>query len=207
MLASTAEDVEEALDWLGEAAFELKLDGARIQVHKSSDEVRVYSRALRDVTAAVPEVVEAVREMPANELVLDGEVLALRPSGIPVTFQETMRRFGRRLEVESLKTELPLTPYFFDCLLIDGRPLTDEPQRTRFEIVMNVAGPICRASSRYCRRIEAQEFFDRAISSGHEGVMAKALDAPYVAGSRGRAWLKIKHVRDARSRCACGGVG
>jgi ATP-dependent DNA ligase I len=195
MLASTAENVEEALDSLGEAAFELKLDGARIQVHKSSDEVRVYSRALRDVTAAVPEVVEAVRAMPANELVLDGEVLALRPSGIPVTFQETMRRFGRRLEVDSLKTELPLTPYFFDCLLIDGRPLTDEPQRARFEIVTKVADRYAVPRRVTAEKSHAQEFFDRAISTGHEGLMAKALDAPYVAGSRGRAWLKIKHVR------------
>jgi DNA ligase 1 len=195
MLASTADSVGEALGWLGEAAFELKLDGARIQVHKSPDTVRVFSRALREVTTTVPEVVEAARAMPARELILDGEVLALRSNGAPVTFQETMRRFGRRLEVESLKAELPLTPYFFDCLLIDGRPLTDEPQRTRFEIVTNVVKRYAVEHRVITEEAEAQQFFDHAISSGHEGVMAKALDAPYAAGSRGRAWLKIKHVR------------
>jgi DNA ligase-1 len=195
MLASTAASVEEALGWLGEAAFELKLDGARIQVHKSADDVRVFSRALREVTAAVPEVVEAVRAMPAREMILDGEVLALRTDGTPVTFQETMRRFGRRLEVDSLKAELPLTPYFFDCLLLDGRPLTDEPQRARFEILINAAGRLVVPYRVIGEEAEAQTFFDRAIRSGHEGVMAKALDAPYAAGSRGRSWLKIKHVR------------
>ena len=195
MLASTAENVGEALGWLGEAAFELKLDGARIQVHKSSDEVRVFSRALREVTAAVPEVVEAVRGMPARELILDGEVLALRATGMPVTFQETMRRFGRRLEVERLRAELPLTPFFFDCLFIDGRPLIDEPQRTRFDIATRVVQPFAVPHRLIAVEAEAEEFFSHAIATGHEGVMAKALDAPYAAGSRGRAWLKIKHVR------------
>ena len=105
---------------LGEASFEYKLDGARIQVHKVGDEVRVFSRNLRDVTVAVPEVVEAVRAMPARELVLDGEAIALRADGTPQPFQITMRRFGRKLDVDRLKAELPLTPFFFDALYVDG---------------------------------------------------------------------------------------
>ncbi len=195
MLASPTESVSDALAAFGEAAFELKLDGARIQVHKSGDEVRVFSRALRDVTAAVPDVVEVVRQMPARDLILDGEVLALRPDGSPLPFQETMRRFGRRLDVDRLRSDMPLTPYFFDCLYADGRPLTAEPQRERFAVL----GAITGASAVPYRIISdegtAEEFFDRAISLGHEGVMAKALDAPYAAGSRGSAWLKIKKVR------------
>ena len=195
MLASTAASVEEALDWLGNASFELKLDGARIQVHKSSDQVRVFSRALRDVTSAVPEVVDVVQALPVRELILDGEVLALRPTGIPVTFQETMRRFGRRLEVERLKAELPLTPYFFDCLLVDGRSLTDQPQSARFELLKSVAQQYVVPHRVIADKAEAAEFFHRAIHSGHEGVMVKSLESPYAAGSRGRAWLKVKHVR------------
>ena len=135
MLASPAESVADALTAFGQAAFELKLDGARIQVHKSGDEVRVFSRALRDVTAAVPEVVEAVRALSAREIILDGEVLALQRDGSPLPFQETMRRFGRRLDVDRLRSELPLTPFFFDCLYADGRPLTAEPQRERFAVL------------------------------------------------------------------------
>ena len=140
MLASPAESVSDAIEAFGQAAFELKLDGARIQVHKSGDEVRVFSRALRDVTAAVPEVVEAVLPLAAREIVLDGEVLALRRDGTPLPFQETMRRFGRRLDVDRLRSELPLTPFFFDCLYIDGRPLTAEPQRERFAALQSAAG-------------------------------------------------------------------
>jgi DNA ligase-1 len=91
-----------------------------VQVHKQDDEVRVYSRLLNDVTIAVPELVEEVRALPARELILDGEVIALRPDGTPHSFQTTMRRFGRRLDVERLRAELPLTPFFFDLLRRDG---------------------------------------------------------------------------------------
>ena len=195
MLASPAESVSEAMDAFGEAAFELKLDGARIQVHKSGGQVRVFSRALRDVTSAVPEVVEAVASMPARDLILDGEVLALQPDGTPLPFQETMRRFGRRLEVDRLRTALPLTPFFFDCLYADGRPLTAEPQRARFAALQSAVGDLAVPHQVISDATAASEFFDRAIASGHEGVMAKSLDAPYAAGSRGSAWLKIKNVR------------
>jgi DNA ligase-1 len=195
MLASPAESVSEAIDAFGEAAFELKLDGARIQVHKSGGQVRVFSRALRDITSAVPEVVEAVASLPARDLILDGEVLALQPDGAPLPFQETMRRFGRRLEVDRLRRTLPLTPFFFDCLYTDGRPLTAEPQRARFAVLQNVVGGLAVPHQIISDATTAGEFFERAIASGHEGVMAKSLDAPYAAGSRGSAWLKIKNVR------------
>ncbi len=210
MLASPAESVEEALESFGEAAFELKLDGARIQVHKSGDDVRVFSRALRDVTAAVPEVVEAVRSLAVGEIILDGEVLALQRAGMPLPFQETMRRFGRRLDIDRLRTELPLTPFFFDCLYIDRRPLTAIPQRDRFAALIDVAGirSVTAVAQGFSpagslvvpHRIisepsAASQFFETAIAMGHEGVMAKSLDAPYAAGSRGSAWLKIKRVQ------------
>ena len=195
MLASPAESVSEALEAFGEAAFELKLDGARIQVHKSGDEVRVFSRALRDVTAAVPEVVDAVLRLAAREIILDGEVLAMTRDGMPLPFQETMRRFGRRLDVDRLRADLPLTPFFFDCLYTDGRPLIAEPQRERFAALQSAAGALAVPHRVISDHIAAAEFFDRAIASGHEGLMAKSLAAPYAAGSRGSAWLKIKKVR------------
>jgi DNA ligase-1 len=195
MLASPAESVANALQAFGEAAFELKLDGARIQVHKSADEVRVFSRALRDVTAAVPEVVEAVRPLAARDIILDGEVLALKPDGTPFPFQDTMRRFGRRLDVDRLRSDLPLTPFFFDCLYAEGRPHTADPQRDRFALLEDMTGALAVPHRIIGDERTASEFFERAIGSGHEGVMAKALDAPYAAGSRGSAWLKIKKVR------------
>ncbi len=196
MLAQTAPDVETALVQLGgEAAFEWKVDGARVQVHKSADTVRVYTRSLNDVSAAVPEVVEAVRDLPAREIVLDGETVALDATGRPHPFQITMRRFGRKLDVESLRRELPLHAYFFDCLHLDGESLADRPARERFAAI-ETALP---ASIRIPRIITndataARTFYDDTLSRGHEGVMAKALQSAYEAGNRGAGWLKIKHV-------------
>ncbi len=195
MLASPAESVDDALESFGEAAFEIKLDGARIQVHKAGDDVRVFSRALRDVTAAVPEVVEAVRGLPAQEIILDGEVLALQPNGAPLPFQETMRRFGRRLDVEGSRNELPLTPFFFDCLYLDRQPLIASPQRDRFAALVETTGRFAVPHRITGDRLTAHEFFEAAIAAGHEGLMAKSPASAYAAGTRGSAWLKIKRVR------------
>jgi DNA ligase-1 len=193
MLADSADDVETAVKTLGEAALEWKIDGARIQVHKVDADVRVFSRNLLEVTPAVPEVVEIVRAMPARSLVLDGEVIALRDDGSPHPFQVTMRRFGRRLDVEGLRAALPLTPYFFDCLLLDDRELVDEPQASRFVAVGELAGAD-RLVPHVIRPTldEARAFYDAAIRRGHEGVMAKSPASPYTAGSRGSAWVKVK---------------
>src|SRR5882724_6493794 len=195
MLAQAADDVTDALARVGQgqAAFEYKLDGARIQVHKAGDEVRVFSRQLNDVTHAVPEVVEAVRRLPLEDAILDGEAIALRPDGTPLPFQVTMRRFGRKLDVERLRAELPLVPFFFDILYADGATLLDEPYARRFA-VLAAAVP---GEQRVPRIVtsdagEAGAFFERAIAAGQEGQMAKALDARYDAGARGAAWLKLK---------------
>ena len=195
MLAEPASGLEEALGDLGEAALERKLDGARIQVHKGDGEVRVFSRALREVTAAVPEVVEAVQQLPARSLILDGEVLALRPDQSPQPFQVTMRRFGRKLDVAALRAELPLQPFFFDCLYRDGVDWTAAAQAERFgQLLQVVPAPFIIPHLRTARLEEAQAFLAQALAAGHEGVMAKAPGAPYITGGRGRAWLKIKAV-------------
>jgi DNA ligase-1 len=196
MLADSASDVADAIATLGDASFEYKLDGARIQAHKSADEVRVYSRNLRDVTVAVPEVVEVVRAMPAREIVLDGEAIALRPDARPHPFQITMRRFGRKLDVERLKAELPITAMFFDALFVDGEALVDEPLTRRVALLAEHA-----AAANLVPRLltpdagAASAFAARALAAGHEGVMAKAIDGVFAAGRRGQAWLKVKQAR------------
>jgi len=193
MLAQTAEDAADAVGRLGRAALEFKLDGARVQLHKRDDEVKVYSRSLKDVTAAVPELVERVRALPAGELILDGETIALRADGTPQPFQTTMRRFGRRLEVDRLRRELPLTPFFFDLLYLDGQPLLDEPEEQRFAALSKVtSGGLLVPRTVTAAADEAQAFLEQALARGHEGIMAKALDAPYEAGGRGQRWLKVK---------------
>ena len=195
MLAQAADDTSDALARLGggEASFEYKLDGARIQVHKSGDQVRVFSRQLNDVTQAVPEVVEVARALPLREVILDGEAIALRADRTPLPFQVTMRRFGRRLDVDRLRAELPLASFFFDILYADGTSLLDEPYRHRFDALAATVP----ASTLVPRLVtadprEAATFFERAIAAGQEGVMAKAPDARYDAGARGAAWLKVK---------------
>jgi DNA ligase-1 len=196
MLADSAADVTEALSVLGEAALEYKLDGARIQVHKVDDEVRVFSRALRDVTLAVPEVVEIVRQLPTRSAILDGEAIALRPDGGPQPFQVTMRRFGRKLDVDRLRHDLPITPYFFDCLYLDEAPLIDEPLSRRVAALDALVGSVAVVPRiMTSRQDEAVAFVERAIGLGHEGVVAKALGAGYAAGRRGQAWLKVKQAR------------
>lgn len=196
MLAESADDVAEALEASGDALVEQKLDGARVQAHKAGDEVRVFSRTLREVTPAVPELVEVVRAAPHPELIVDGEVLALRPGGAPHPFQVTMRRFGRRLDVDRLRGELPLTPFFFDCLYLDGAALIDEPLERRVE-ALGDALPAALIVPRLVKptRDEAAVFLDRTLAGGHEGVMVKTLTAPYAAGRRGAAWLKVKRPR------------
>ena len=193
MLAQSADTVAEALARLGSAALEYKLDGARIQVHKRNDEVRIYSRNLNDVTDAVPELVDVVRALSARELVLDGEVIAMTPDGRPHDFQLTMKRFGSRRDVGKLQAELPVRPYFFDCLYRDGTTLIDHPAAERFAALREAVGDALLTSRIVTDDAgTAQPFLQAALSAGHEGLVAKALDAPYEAGRRGASWIKIK---------------
>jgi DNA ligase-1 len=195
MLASPAEDIAEAMARLGTAALDWKVDGARVQVHKAGDRIEVYTRNLNDVTASVPEIVEAMQAVPAHELVLDGEAVALDAGGAPLPFQVTMRRFGRKLDVARMRAELPLAVYFFDCLHHDGTSLVDRPAHERFD-ALAAALPAHLVVPRLITAdlAAAEDFYADALARGHEGVMAKALDAPYEAGSRGASWLKVKRT-------------
>ncbi len=196
MLAESAATVEDAIASAGRAAVELKLDGARIQVHKDGGDVRVFTRNLRDVTTAVPEVVAVTRAMPARSLILDGEAIALKPGGAPHPFQMTMRRFGRRKNDDALRRELPLTALFFDCLYADGAPAIDEPLSRRLDLLHSAASPTHTVARLHApSAADADAFLFQALAQGHEGVMVKSLDAPYAAGRRGASWLKVKQAR------------
>jgi len=194
MLASPASGVPEALDRLGRAAFEHKLDGARIQVHRQGDEVRVFTRQLQDVTDRVPEIVELVRGLPVRELVVEGEALVLREDGRPQPFQVSMRRIGRSKDVEATRRELPLRAFFFDCLYLEGEgSLLDLPYTERTARLARVLPPEALVSRVVTGDAEeARRFLQEALDAGHEGAMAKGLDTPYVAGQRGFHWLKLK---------------
>ena len=194
MLASPADDVEAALGRLGPAAFEWKVDGARIQVHKAGDEVRVFTRHLQDATARVPEVVEWARALPARELVVEGEAIALRSDGRPHPFQVTGSRFGRSKDVEAAQRAMPLSSFYFDCLYLEGEgTLVSLPYAERFERLARIA-PSGSLLPRMVtdKQDEADRFLHQALEAGHEGLMAKSLQAPYAAGQRGFNWLKLK---------------
>jgi DNA ligase-1 len=189
MLASPASSLPEALAELGSVVVEHKLDGARIQVHRSGSEVHIFTRTLREITASVPELVDLVRAMPCTSVVLDGETLALTDDGKPRPFQETMSRFGAQ-DVR----ELLLSPFFFDCLHLDGQDLLDLPLRARLASLRTVAGTHVIPGVEEPSPSTAAAVVDASLAAGHEGVMVKALDSPYAAGRRGRAWQKVKPV-------------
>ena len=196
MLAQTAEDVSDALEELGEAALEYKFDGARIQAHKSGDNVFIYSRGSNDVSGAVPEIVRAVRALPARDLILDGEAISLDAAGKPQPFQVSMRRFGRKLNVDRLIDELPMTPFWFDLLYLNGGSTVDDAQAKRFRELSELVPAEHLVPHLFTEsRGTAEDFLHGALSRGHEGVMAKARNAAYAAGSRGQSWLKIKQAR------------
>ncbi|SIT70713.1 ATP-dependent DNA ligase [Microbacterium sp. RU33B] len=189
MLASTAATAAEAVSTVGEASVEYKLDGARIQVHRDGDDVRVYTRNLADITHRVPELVEIVRTLDGDRLILDGETLSLDEDGAPRAFQDTMGRFGA-----DAASALLLRPWFFDLLHVDGRDLLDEPLRTRRAELVRVAGEWVMPGVETSDPDAAEALSVEALAHGHEGVVVKALDAPYAAGRRGSSWIKVKPV-------------
>jgi DNA ligase-1 len=189
MLASPADSLTAALAELGSVRVEYKLDGARIQVHRDGETVRVFTRTLREITADVPELVELVRALPCRSVVLDGETLAPADDGRPRPFQETMSRFGA-----SSPRELLLRPYFFDCLHLDGTDLLDAPLSDRVNALSRAVGEHRIPSVTEPTDEQAAALLTAAIADGHEGVMVKSLTAPYAAGRRGRAWQKVKPV-------------
>lgn len=195
MLAQTADDVNEALDEHGgETAFEQKLDGARIQIHKSVDDVRIYSRRLTDVTHSFPEIVQLVRAaVKAREGILEGEVIALGEDGSPLPFQHLMRRFRRIHNIEEMVKLVPVEFYLFDLTYLDGQSLTAHSYVERRKTLEEIVGSIRLTKQMITSNPrEAERFLNEAIAEGHEGLMAKKLDSPYTPGIRGKHWFKIK---------------
>jgi DNA ligase-1 len=205
MLAQTATGVADALEKLGGTAiFEAKLDGARVQIHRSGDTVSLYTRSLDDVTARLPEVVDAVLALPVTAIIADAEAIALRPDGRPHRFQVTASRFGRgggrggrdrSADVEAARAAQPLSVFFFDLLHLDGVDLLDLPATERLSTLDAIVPPAQRVDRLTTSdREAAASFLAATLDAGHEGVMAKSPTAAYEAGRRGAGWLKVKPV-------------
>lgn len=209
MLAQSAPTVGEALAATGTpAAADVKLDGIRIQVHRSGDDVAVFTRSLDEITPRVPEVVAAVQALPAREIVLDGEAMALDAAGRPRPFQETSSRAATRAARQALRARVDtdpqaaappspaatvLTPYFFDLLHLDGADLLDAPGRDRWRALAGaVPAPLLVGRTIVATEAEAAAAFAAALDAGQEGLVIKSPDAPYDVGRRGSAWVKVK---------------
>jgi DNA ligase 1 len=193
MLAQSAPSVAEAVSQVAPAALEWKLDGIRVQVHRADDEIHVFTRTGDDITARVPEIVEAVRALDVRRVVLDGEVIALDEKGRPRPFQQTAARTSSRLDIETLRSSIPLAVFVFDVLHLDGRDLMTAPASERQVVLESFLPESLRVPRLVTSDVgEAASFFDEALAHGHEGVVVKSLDAPYEAGRRGASWVKVK---------------
>ncbi|MFK0023122.1 ATP-dependent DNA ligase [Streptomyces sp. NPDC090798] len=198
MLAHTATTVSEAVAKLGVCAVEEKLDGIRVQLHRDGDDVRIYTRTLDDITDRLPELTSAAMELKGTRFILDGEVIALDEDGRPRSFQQTAGRVGSRVDVATAAKSVPVSPVFFDALSVDGRDLLDLPFAERHAELARLVPEPMRVRRALAHRPEdipsAERFLAETLERGHEGVVVKALDAPYSAGRRGASWLKVKPV-------------
>jgi len=200
MMAQMAEDVNEALKETDrEMAFEYKLDGARIQIHKSNDDVRVFSRRLTDVTESLPEVVQLVKdEVKAQQAILDGEVIAVGEEKSPLLFQHVMRRFRRVHGIEEMAKQIPVELQLFDVIYLNGQSLIDLPYTERRKKLEEIIGRILLTNQIITKDPnQAEQFLREALDKGHEGLVAKKLDSPYTPGIRGKRWFKIKRTLES----------
>jgi DNA ligase-1 len=194
MLAASSPGPDAALDKTGlPAVADYKLDGVRVQVHRAGQQVRIFTRSLDDITERLPEVVAVARSLPHDQLVLDGEVLSLRRDGRPEAFQVVASRTMSSVESAALAQTGPLQVFFFDLLHIDGRDLLDAPLAERLEQMRRVVPATVTVPREMCTtRMEAADTFADAVKRGYEGVVIKNLQAPYAAGRRDAAWVKVK---------------
>jgi DNA ligase-1 len=197
MLATLGESIPAALAEIGTAAVEWKYDGARVQIHKDGDRVRVFSRRLENVTASLPEIVEAARQVKARSAILDGEAVAMGGDGRPRAFQEILKRFRRKYHVAKLAKEIPLRLFLFDLIYLDGESLAHLPLKERRAILEGVAEADLLADQMLSDNpAEVEAAYDMALKAGHEGLILKNPSSAYAPGKRGKNWLKIKPVME-----------
>ncbi len=208
MLAQVAESVEEAVREMGEVAVEWKFDGTRVQIHWGDGKVTIFSRRLENVTRALPEVVEAIKNSVKEGVILDGEAVAMK-EGRPMPFQHILRRFRRKHEVGKMVEKVPIKVYLFDILFHDGEETIDLPLKERraiLESVVKESEVVVVAEQTVTSSVEKiEEVYHSSLDAGHEGVMMKKPDSPYIPGKRGKLWLKLKPVMENLDLVVVGG--
>jgi len=197
MLAQLGESIAAAIGESGTAAIEWKYDGARVQIHKDGEKVRVFSRRLENVTASLPEIVQAARQISAKSAILDGEAVAFGKDGRPMAFQQILKRFRRKYNVEKLAAQIPLRLFLFDLIYLDGRSVIDLPLRERRALLEKISDPTLLADQILTSSAgQAEEIYRLALEAGHEGLILKNPASVYAPGKRGKNWLKIKPVME-----------
>jgi DNA ligase-1 len=197
MLAQLGESIAAALGEIGTAAIEWKYDGARVQIHKEGDSIAIFSRRMENVTASLPEIVLAARQITAKSAILDGEAVAIGKDGRPMAFQEILKRFRRKYNVEKLAAQIPLRLFLFDLIYLDGKSVTHLPLSERRALLEKIANPTLLADQVLSGSVEAaEEIYRQALAAGHEGLILKNPNSVYAPGKRGKNWLKIKPVME-----------
>ncbi len=197
MLAQVGEGISASMQELGSAAIEWKYDGARVQIHKDGKRVRIFSRRLEDVTRSLPEIVRLAQEVRADKVILDGEVVAIGKDSRPLAFQEILKRFRRKYNVEKQAKETPLHLFLFDLIYLDGQSTVDLPLTRRRELLEGIADPSILADQVISDSVQkAEEIYHQALEKGHEGLILKNSMSVYAPGKRGKNWLKIKPVME-----------
>ena len=196
MLAQIAESFDDVFAESNDFALEYKLDGIRIQVHRKGNEVKIFSRHLKDITSHFPELIHTAKQLPANQFILDGEAIGIDKEGRPVPFQILARRTTRKKDIAEMQRQIPVLPKFFDALYVDEEDLTGKAYAERVKVLNDIV----RERSHLAARIEpisedeARNFYEQSLKYGNEGVMVKMLDSEYRPGKRGKFWFKIKGV-------------
>ena len=197
MLAQVGEGISASMQELGSAAIEWKYDGARVQIHKDRKRVHIFSRRLEDVTRSLPEIVRLAQEVRADKAILDGEVVAIGKDSRPLAFQEILKRFRRKYNVEKQAKETPLHLFLFDLIYLDGQSTVDLPLTRRRELLEGIADPSILADQVISDSVQkAEEIYHQALEKGHEGLILKNSMSVYAPGKRGKNWLKIKPVME-----------
>lgn len=197
MLAQLGESIPSALGEIGSAAIEWKYDGARVQIHKEGDHVAIFSRRLENVTASLPEIVRAARDIRAKSAILDGEAVAIGNDGRPMAFQDILKRFRRKYNVEKLAERIPLRLFLFDLIYQEGKSVTNLPLSERRGLLEKIAEPGILADQVVSASAEkAEEIYRQALAAGHEGIILKNPASVYAPGKRGKNWLKIKPIME-----------
>ncbi len=202
MLAQIAPGIDEILEDMKDAAIEIKYDGARIQIHKNKDEINIFSRRLENVTKNLPDIVEYAKKCIKSSAIIEGEIVAIDPkTKKPRAFQYLLKRFRRKYDIQKMAKEIPFETYIFDVLYARGRPCIDEPFEKRRSVLEEIIKPV-KKKFELAQQIttgdskDAEKFYSMALEMGHEGLMIKNKNAPYIPGARVGYMYKIKPVME-----------